>query len=51
MRRSVGLVVGEAMASPGEMSGECVLKYATVGRRGVSRDDKRCVRSFVGKHE
>ena len=31
--------------------GECVLKYATIGSRGVSRDVKRCVRSFVGKHE
>ena len=51
MMRGAGLVVDDAMASSGDMSGECVLKYATVGRRGVSREVKRCGRSFVGKHE
>ena len=51
MTRSAGQVVDDAAISPVEMSGECVLKYATLGRRGASRDVKRCVRSFVGKHE
>ena len=51
MMRGAGLVVDDAMAAPGTIGGGCVLKYATVGRRGVSRDVKRCVRSFVGKHE
>ena len=48
MMRGAGLVVDDAMAAPGTIGGGCVLKYAG---RCVSRDDKRCVRSFVGKHE
>ena len=51
MTRSVEQVVDDAMISPVGGGVGVVLKYATRGGRGVSRDEKRCERSFVGEHE
>ncbi len=51
MMRRAGEVGDDAMISPGEIDGWAWVKYATIGIRGVSCDEKRCERSFVGKHE
>ncbi len=51
MTRSVEEVVDDAMISPGGGGVDVGLKYAPRGGRGVSRDERRCERSFVGEHE